>query len=85
MRIHASKSGRSSRKAGFAVVWRGREEMPGRELKFADGTSRWYGSGCVVFDTSDGRITMRPVASCRRRRPLGAATRCPRGGCYGDS
>lgn len=59
MRIHASKSGRSSRKAGFAVVWRGREEMPGRELKFADGTSRWYGSGCVVFDTSDGRITMR--------------------------
>lgn len=41
------------------VVWRGREEVPCRELKYDDGTVRWYGSGYTTFTASNNCIILR--------------------------
>lgn len=48
--------GKIKKQTGPRTVYDGRDEVPWKELKYADGTVRYYGSGRVVFDTSDGSI-----------------------------
>jgi len=54
----------------YKPYYDGRDEIPWKEFNYDDGTARYYGSGRVVFDTSDGTISVRLPLTTRNGRVL---------------